>query len=235
LTVYEESMRVKRHILGTISSPLILVVLTLTLISASLSLAVRTDDEDAHHGLRSATVERLRSSSLPKEAVVLLISTLPIFELRGGLPIAVNMYAMPWWKGYIICVVGNLIPIMPFLLFLGPLSRQLGRVSPLGRGLDWLFLRTRRRSGIVEKYQALGLVLFVAIPLPVTGAWTGAIAAFLFGIPVTRAFPMITLGVLIAGAIVTTLCLLGIWGAIIAGIGLGGLVIWSTLVPTWRR
>jgi len=70
------------------------------------------------------------------------------------------------------------------------------------RFLNWVFARTRRKGRLISRYGALGLILLVAIPFPATGAWTGAIAAFLLGIPVKRAFPLITIGVLIAGLVV---------------------------------
>jgi uncharacterized membrane protein len=86
----------------------------------------------------------------------------------------------------------------------------------MDRFFEWLFARTRKRSGALEKYGAIGLVLFVAIPLPVTGAWTGSAAAFLFGIPFRKAFPIILLGVMIAGGLVTA--------AVLGGVSLGGVV-----------
>ena len=73
----------------------------------------------------------------------------------------------------------------------------------MDRFLAALFARTRRRSRVVERYEALGLILFVAIPLPVTGAWTGMLAAFLFGVRRRYAIPAIACGILIAGAVVT--------------------------------
>jgi uncharacterized membrane protein len=112
----------------------------------------------------------------------------------------------------------NLIIVIPILLFLEPISNFLRKLSVFDRFFRWLFARTRRRSAIVEKYETLGLILFVAIPLPVTGAWTGALAAFLFGISFRNAIVAIAMGVFIAGCIVATLTLMGIIGAIIAGV-----------------
>ena len=103
---------------------------------------------------------------------------------------------------------------------LGGKMIKLGDVEIGRKFMSWVFARARRQSSTVEKYELPGLTLFVAIPLPFTGAWTGSIVAFLLGIKFWPAFLHITLGVLIAGVIVTTLCLLGWTGAIIAGIGL---------------
>jgi uncharacterized membrane protein len=89
---------------------------------------------------------------------------------------------------------------------------------PIGKKFfDWLFARTRRKSADVEKYEELGLMIFVAVPLPVTGGWTGAMAAFLMGLPFWKSMLFILLGVMIAGVIMTILSLLGWIGALIAG------------------
>ena len=151
---------------------------------------------------------------------VFLISALPIVELRGALPVALLVYEIPWYFALPVCLLGNLLPVPFLLLFLDPLSKLLSRVELFKRVLDWIFRRTRKRGRIVDRYKRIGLMLFVAIPLPVTGAWTGSIAASLFGISFKHAFLSILSGVLISGVIVTTLSLLGWIGAVIAGIAL---------------
>ncbi len=93
--------------------------------------------------------------------------------------------------------------------------------------LNWLFERIRRRGKIINRYQRIGLALFVAIPLPVTGAWTGSLAAVLFGLRFKHAFLSILIGICIAGIIITCLSLLGWVGAIIAGIGFSSLVVFG--------
>ena len=142
-------------------------------------------------------------------ATVLVVSAAPIAELRGGLPLAIS-YGMSPAAAFFLAIVGNLLPVLPILLGLGWGERLLRRWSLLERPLDWVFARTRRKGRLIERYGTIGLVLLVAIPLPATGAWTGAIAAFLFGIPPKRAFPLITVGVLIAGVVVLALTLSGI-------------------------
>ncbi len=146
-------------------------------------------------------------AGLPKEWVVLLIAMFPIVELRGAIPWALSPAMGPplsWWSAYLISWVGNMVPLLPILAALGPISEWLRRRS---RGMDrffsWLFARTRRRGKVVERYGAMGLILFVAIPLPITGGWTGAVAAFVFGISFRWALPCIGLGVAIAGFVVT--------------------------------
>jgi len=154
---------------------------------------------------------------LPAEAVVFLIATVPIAELRGAIPWALTPPplggGLSWQEAYIWSVMGNLLPV-PFLLWLlEPLSERLRRWGPMDRFLGWLFARTRRRGKLVERYGPLGLVLFVGVPLPVTGAWTGAVAAFIFGVPFRRALPAIAFGVMLAGVVVT-LASLGVLGAV---------------------
>ncbi len=159
----------------------------------------------------SQLVRWLERQHLGPAAVVVISAMLPIFELRGAIPVAVLYYGMPWWEAFLLSVLGNMIPIIPIILLIGPLSDFLMRRSKLCRRFfTWVFERSRRRGGdLVEKYEALGLAIFVAIPLPMTGAWTGAFLAFLMRIRARRAFPSILGGVLGAGVIVTLVVLFG--------------------------
>ena len=173
---------------------------------------------EVHEMHRGEKIARwMEDKGLSRTASVAAISTLPIVELRGAVPVGIVAFEMPWWKVYLVAVVGNMLPIPFILLLLGPVSRALMRF-PIGkRFFGWLFARTRRKSASIEKYEALGLTLFVAIPLPVTGGWTGAMAAFLMGISFGKSMLYILMGVMIAGVIMTILSLLGWVGACIAG------------------
>ena len=171
--------------------------------------------------------DELLGLGFSKELVVLVISALPILELRGALPVAINLFHFPWYYALLLAIIGNLLPVPFLLLFLDTFSRLLSKISIFEKMLHWLFERTRRRGQIINRYERIGLALFVAIPLPVTGAWTGSLAAVLFGLKFKHAFLSIFIGVFIAGVIVTCLCLLGWTGAIIAGIGLSGLAIFG--------
>jgi uncharacterized membrane protein len=111
----------------------------------------------------------------------------------------------PWYYAFFLAVIGNMLPVPFILLFLEAITRLLSRVAVFKRFFNWLFERTMRRGKIVQKYKRIGLILFVAIPLPITGAWTGSLAAVLFGIKFKQAFISILIGVLIAGIIVTCL------------------------------
>ncbi|MBE0465723.1 MAG: small multi-drug export protein [Candidatus Desulforudis sp.] len=134
----------------------------------------------------------------------MLIAAAPVIEIRGAIPFAQGVLGMDPVSALAWAFLGNLVPVVVLLKYLGPLSAFLSRRVPLcHRFFDWLFARTRRRSDVIRRYGPLGLVLFVSVPLPVTGGWTGAIAAFLLGISFHRAFPAITLGILVAGIVVT--------------------------------
>ncbi len=166
------------------------------------------------------TPQDLVTRGVTPELAVFLTSMLPIIELRGALPMAINFFHIVWPKAFLISFVGNLVPVPLILWLLGPVVRILSKIKPLGTFFQWLFERTRRKGNrVIEKYEEIGLLAFVAIPLPGTGAWTGALIAFLFGLDFKKSFLVITVGVFIAGVIVTCLCLLGWLGAIIAGTG----------------
>lgn len=175
--------------------------------------------------------EELLSLGFSKELVVLIISALPIFELRGALPVAINLFHFPWYYALLLAIIGNLLPVPVILLSLDAISRYLSKVGFFDRFLRWLFKHTKERGEIIERYERIGLALFVAIPLPLTGAWTGSLAAVLFGLKFKHAMLSIFIGILIAGIIVTCLSLLGWAGAVIAGIGLSSLAVfglWKT-------
>ncbi len=136
--------------------------------------------------------------------LVLLVAALPVSELRGAIPLAIGVYGFDPLSAYLLGVAGNLLPVPVLLKLLGPATDLLRRSAVLDRLVSWLFARTRRRhSAQIERFGVVALVLFVAIPLPATGAWTGVLIAHLFGIPFRYAFPLIALGVGIAGLLVT--------------------------------
>ncbi len=154
--------------------------------------------------------EELLGLGFSKELVVLVIAAFPIVELRGAIPVAIIGFEMPWHYALLLAIIGNLLPVPFILLFLNAITRWLSKIAFFNRVLSWLFERTRRRGGVIERYKRIGLVLFVAIPLPVTGAWTGSLAAVLFGLKFRHAFLSILIGVIVAGGIVTGLSLLGL-------------------------
>jgi uncharacterized membrane protein len=139
---------------------------------------------------------------------------LPVSELRGAIPYAITLGGLSWQEAYIIAIIGNFIPVLPILYFIGPVSDWLRRFKFFDRFFEWLFARTRRKGKLIEKFEVIGLILFVAIPLPVTGAWTGTLAAFLFGVRKRLAIPAIIAGICIAGCVVTlaTTGVIRFWG-----------------------
>lgn len=141
----------------------------------------------------------------------MIVGALPISELRGAIPLGLY-YGMPLGKVFCLAVLGNLIPVIPVFFLLEPISQRLRKFKIWARFFDWFFERTKKKAELIQKYEALGLMMFVAIPLPVTGAWTGLAAATLFKIRFKYAFIAIFAGVVIAGIIVSILSTLGIMG-----------------------
>jgi uncharacterized membrane protein len=206
------------------------------------------EHHDGHESIGKRIAVGMRKLGWPDEAIIVAISTLPIVELRGAIPVGhvlmqheegeepvgeKSRVAMAI-KIYILAVLGNMIPIPFILLLLGPVSEILMKFK-IGRVFfEWLFARTRRKTANVEKYESLGLTIFVAIPLPVTGGWTGAMAAFLMGIKFHHAMICILFGVMIAGVIMTVLSLMGWLGALVAGVVLLGLAC-SAILQVFKR
>lgn len=140
---------------------------------------------------------------IPEIKTILLAMT-PINELRGTIPIALGLWHLQPLEAFFLAYLGNIIPVVLLLWFWGFLTRSLMKKSrAFDKIVNWFFERTRQR--FYKKYSLYGdlaLVLFVAIPLPFTGAWSGTVAAFLFGIPYLKSLGLISLGVAIAGIIV---------------------------------
>ena len=140
-----------------------------------------------------------------------LTAMLPFGELRLSIPLAIYQYDLPWYQAFGWSVLGNTL-IVPFLLFgLSFSERILTKLpGPFQKLFQWRVARLRvTQSRRFQKYGALALVTLVAIPLPLTGAWSGSLATWLFQIPAYRAIPLIILGVLIAGVIVTSATVVG--------------------------
>lgn len=150
-----------------------------------------------------------------KEIIVILIAMLPVAELRLSIPLAIMKepygFGLDPVTAFYLSVVGNMIPVIPLLLYLEPVSNFLRRWKIWDIFFTWLFERTHRKhNASFERYGSIGLAIFVGIPLPATGAWTGCAAAFIFGFKFKNAFLAILAGVIIAGAVVTALTVTGI-------------------------
>ena len=132
-----------------------------------------------------------------------LISMVPVIELRGAIPIAVAN-GLNYWVAVAVSIIGNLVPVPFIILFIRKIFELMRKISKKFDGIvTKLEQRAEKKSDVVRKYAFWGLFILVAIPLPGTGAWTGALVAAMLDMRLKRAFPAIALGVLAAAAIVT--------------------------------
>ena len=141
-------------------------------------------------------------TTIPAELTIFLISLLPILELRGGM-IAAALLGVPFGRALLICFVGTILPL-PFILWrIRPFFNWLKKTRHMKKLADWLEQKTEKNKEKVLRYETLGLLLFVAIPLPGTGGWTGSLVAAMLDMPMKKSLPVIILGVVIAGAIMS--------------------------------
>ncbi len=143
-------------------------------------------------------------NTVGEELCVLFCSMIPIIELRGAIPMGA-LFGMPWWQSYLLSVLGNMVPVPFILLFIkamiGWMSRS--KISFFNKLANWLNRKVEKKRAQIEKYSFWGVCLFVAVPLPVTGAWTGSLVAAMIDMKFWKAFLSCLLGVMIAGVIVT--------------------------------
>lgn len=132
-----------------------------------------------------------------------MVSMVPILELRGGIPFGVAL-GLSHWEAWLAAVVGNMLPLPFIVVYIRRIFQWLRlRFGGLDRLIDWLERKAHLKGRKVTKYKYLGLLIFVAIPLPGTGGWTGALVAAFLDMPLRRAIPALFFGVLIAGFLVT--------------------------------
>jgi len=155
------------------------------------------------------TIDALKG--IRAEYAVFIISALPIFEIRGGV-IAGILLKLPLWRVLLYGFLGNIASVTPLLLFLEPITKWLYGNRLADRLFHWLFARARRKAEQVNRWGPLGLMLFTAIPLPVSGAWTATLIAILLGVHRGRAIASIYAGIIIAGLVVSTVTLGSIAG-----------------------
>jgi len=170
-------------------------------------------------GLKEKLEAKIELINVSSEVKVFLISMIPIFELRGAIPIGIHSYHLSYWKVIPIAIAGNMVPIFLILLFFDFVTKIFFKFKFTKKLLEAVFRRTRSKSEIIEKYEEIGLMFFVAIPLPITGAWTGSLAAYLMGLSFWKSILFIFLGVCIAAVVVsllTSLKWIGLGIAIVA-------------------
>ena len=144
----------------------------------------------------------LFQGAIPKELIIFIISMFPVLELRGGM-IAAKLLDVELLKAFVICYLGNILPIPFILLFIRRIFQFLKKFKKIGVLIEKLEVRSMRKSEKVRKWRNWGLLTFVAVPLPGTGGWTGALMAALLDMRIKTSFPIIALGVLIANLIMS--------------------------------
>lgn len=149
---------------------------------------------------------------LPDDLIVLLTAMTPVGELRASIPLAITSLDMPWPRALGLSIVGNVIPVPFILVALYAIGRRVEEQQNIvGRLLRWRTRRIQESWGPrVQRYGFFGIMLAVAIPLPLTGAWTGALIVWTLNEPLRRGLPAIAAGVVIAGIVVTSLTLAGV-------------------------
>ena len=141
-------------------------------------------------------------SNINKNILIFIISMLPIIELRGGL-IAASILKVSFVKAFIICFIGNIIPVPFILLLIEKIFNLLKKIKWFNKIITKLENKTLKKKDQIEKYGYLGLLMFVGIPLPGTGAWTGSLLAVLLNLDKKKSFITISLGILLAGIIMS--------------------------------
>ena len=137
------------------------------------------------------------SGAISKELIVFIISLMPVLELRGGL-IAGALLNVPYIKAAIICILGNIIPIPFILLLLKKVFNILEKFGPSKKLVLWLNNKAIKNISKIDRYGFFGLVLFVGIPLPGTGAWTGSLIASVFEMDIKKSIIAIFFGIILA-------------------------------------
>ncbi len=157
------------------------------------------------HELVQSLQQFLTNHGIPDWLVVFIISLCPILECRLGMFTAIALLDMNPFVGFIISFIGNIIPIPFILLLINWIFELLKKVPVINKLVYWLEEKTLKKRDKIDKYGVWGLLLFVAIPLPGTGGWTGALLASLLHLDKKKSFGVIAVGVFIAGLIITLL------------------------------
>ena len=139
-----------------------------------------------------------------KQLLVFIISLMPILELRGGLIAAALLNLSPW-QSYIICIIGNILPVPFILLLINKILDWMRNSKKLNKVALWLDKKVEKNKTQIEKYGYLGIVLFVGVPIPGTGAWTGSLIASVLEMDKKKTFLAVCLGIIIASIIMMIL------------------------------
>jgi uncharacterized membrane protein len=149
---------------------------------------------------------------LPEWVQIFLFSMFPWLEARYIIPYSMLSFGWEWWQAFPLAILGNILPIPFILLFFRRVEKFLRKYSFWVKIMDWLFARTRKKAdNKITKYSYLGLFVFVALPIPFTGGWTGALIAYLFDLKFSKSLIAICLGIITAALIMIVVTLYVRW------------------------
>ena len=157
-----------------------------------------------------STVEILSQYISNPYIIIILISMIPVIESRGSIPYGILVLNLPWYNVVFVSIIANFLITIPIIYLLDPVSRYLrDKFHIAEKFFNWLFTRSRKKGRIINRLKFLGLILFIGIPLPITGAWTGCVAANIFGLSKFRTLLGVFLGILLSVMVITGLSLTG--------------------------
>ena len=159
--------------------------------------------------MADSVIEILSQYTSNSYMLIVLISMIPVIESRGSIPYGILVLGLPWYKVAIVSIIANFLITIPIVYLLEPAYIRLSRFHMFKRFFDWLFARSRKKGRVIDRLKVLGLIVFVGIPLPITGAWTGCVAAYLFGLKKSHTLIGIFFGILLSVLIISSLSLTG--------------------------
>ncbi len=189
--------------------------LYLTIILAAIFVCADASNDSIGSNLADKLIEHNVNPYLS----VFIIAMIPIVELRGAIPVGILALQLNWPLVVLLSILGNMVPIFFVLFIFKFVEKFLRRFAVFNRFFDWFFAKTLAKSQSVQRYQELGLAFFVGIPLPVTGAWTGSLIAYLLHLSYIKSILYIGLGVCCSACIVSVITYFK-WIGLIVGVSI---------------
>ena len=151
-----------------------------------------------------AAIENFFLEIVGKESCVFFCSMIPIIELRGAIPLGAAL-GLPMWQSFLLAIVGNMLPVPIILLFVKKVLSFMSKckIKLFNKVANWVYAKAEKNKAKIEKYSFWGVALFVGIPLPMTGAWTGTLVAAMLDMKFWKAILSALIGVLVAGIVVS--------------------------------
>jgi uncharacterized membrane protein len=172
--------------------------------------------EASQASLAEALAKNFRDVA-PDWVIITGLASLPVVELRGSIPVGIVVLEQHPALVFLLSAIGNMLPVPLVLLSLGPLQQALGGIRPLARTLNCILSRAKRQASQFKSDHVFwAIAIFVGVPLPGTGAWSGAIVSYVLGLPFWTAMTANGVGVLIAGVLITVLSCMGFAGFVVA-------------------